>query len=989
MVKLIRRNMVTQNLYADRIFSHNPLALWALDDSISGTPTDISSISSVSSLFGIPATSYGETDFYGYYCSPSNSLSAILVDNSSTAMIYGATNSTTLKAGSGKPSVIIPGSGFLHNNGKYKTRTLEMWIRIANNVHYPRRIFGPVASTDGLYTNGPMLSIKIGSYLESYFVGEWERPMLLSLQYTETNFSLIINGEQVLSINIDASTLSFPTEANQDWLGFYHYSNDETTQIDCLAIFPYKVSLSDSKLHFVWGQAVESPEIKNTNYAGSPVIADYQMSKYANNYNYPGAGRWKNGILNNLIIDSNGQLSVPDYALPSVVFEDTSKLVSDWYDVQQGLANQSLTSTLADGTILNDNVFFQINPKTTDDEWGSQGYLYFDKLNLLSSGTEAFYGVFKYPAISGELNAEEILFKITNSSDQYFEAIVKYTSTSTAKVIYRFSDGNSTTTVDGQSITADTKFVAGVYIKDLSLSTTFSDRITSFFYNKASLKVYVGGQTNFTSTFTGYVYKVGFSDSLNLEGIKALFSDGLLKTYSSTLASFIASYTLISVNTFEVFSLDIAVKSSWQDYVPLKLLAKTITKSNGEKAYDLDFLQINMDYPLISNLSNALLKSYISFSNALTAVPGDNQSDRSVISASSTKIVSPNITDKYEITTNTIVYPPTGVSIDDALINIFLNFSIPGIVRNPIRLRSYQIAAQAFDETTLQGPIGTKINKDIYSYGNNPYTIYKNSTPYLYLTKHSGFKLLGSTFDGSRGLHIPINPEHISFYQVGMIQMFILKDTLFTTEPVEIFRIKSEDDLQNEIIIYATRSDASGYKATMSAKKNGVTFTDIAFYVNGVVNAPIKYNEWNVIEVSFTKTLTFGGAGYEASPPDLYIKLTGPFTYNNVSDYQVSQVNYRSRVTFTPWSNVYNATTDQKWNTVTVNQTKKWNEVYNLIIIPSGLGYEANNITRIYNSYFGNNRVSVESTSPSIIVDSAQYSVYSGVATSNKIIKPL
>jgi hypothetical protein len=97
-----------------------------------------------------------------------------------------------------KPSLIIPGEGFLGADGQYKEYTLEAWLRINSDSITKKRIIGPLGSDDGLYVEGPYLVLKVGTNFGSYYVGEWTRPMLTHIRVSENNSSLLINGEEVI-----------------------------------------------------------------------------------------------------------------------------------------------------------------------------------------------------------------------------------------------------------------------------------------------------------------------------------------------------------------------------------------------------------------------------------------------------------------------------------------------------------------------------------------------------------------------------------------------------------------------------------------------------------------------------------------------------------------------------------------------------------------------------------------------------------------------
>jgi hypothetical protein len=990
------------NLYADAIFTDHPTCLWALDETISlvSVPSISALNIAVSNTYGVKANAYGNTRFPGYYLSDSTE---VYVRNNGMPLVFGSSSVTNILPNadhSGEPSLIIPGFGFLNNDGRAKNLTLEVWIRVTSSTHYPRKIIGPITGTDGLYVNGPFLTLKVDDYVGSHYVGEWGRPMLVQIYYTGSGAGVILNGEQVISLTFDYKKIILASKtsvggADQDWIGFYAYSNVPIMQVDCVAIYPYKMSAQKAKLHYVKGQSVDSPETRNTSYSDVPIIFDYQFSKYANNYIYPGSGRWQNGIINNISTDNN-LLSVPNYSLPEIIFQQTStqepKTVDGWYDLQETLTGQSMTTTLVDGDLLDDEAFFSINPTesvitessdggtqtTTIESMWSNGYLVFNEFNVLSgNNVEAVYGVFKILTLPA---TKQVLFKIVNNLGQYFEASlldndISYVFGSSAGVIETFTSSNV--------VIANTKFVAGIDIKTIVSQSTSQD-LTGFFANRSSLKMYVGGTSTFENTFTGNIYKIGFCNQQNFAKISSKFSSG--KATNAELATFeshFASYTLIGSTTFGSFGLDIAVNSTWEDYVPLSLLGKNVVNdSSGNLDYRLDFIQHNIDYPNISNVTNAIVRSYVEFKEVATSIIDVSQTEKTSVNLSSpnTYIVAPDGSwqnKRYEVQNNTVIKLPTGGydDFEDLALTTYIEFFIPGIIRNPVSIRSLHISAQAL---TYEIPteIGTKLGKDIYSYGTdsgniayrpssiNTYTVYKNSTPYLYLSNYTGIKLLGTT-DGTRGIEIPINKNLNDVYKVNYVQMSMLSEIDFPNTAAEIFRVK---DSTKELIVKTVRVDANS--ATLSVTLNGSAYADADVFVDGIQNGTIYKNQWHMIGIQCDPLLTFDNFGTG------YIRITGPFLINNVSDYQIPADLIRDNQIYDTWNEyVVPADADNNWaNVLTVSATtQKWQDAYIDSIQQVGAVLSP---SQIYNTYLGNNRITSDEQNTKLSVYSDSYKVY-------------
>ena len=316
---------------------------------------------------GIEALAYGLEGASGYYLSRNNVLYA---KNSGLPLVYGAFNSTVIFPNINRPSLIVPGFGAMNESGKYKTFTVEFWAKIQSNSILPRRIFGPIASTDGIYVEGPFLKLKIGDVLGSHYVGSWDRPMLINIRLKSNRASLVINGDEVISLDLNESTLTYPekfdeSDNDQDWLGFYAYNDVPIVQLDCVGIYPYEVATVVSKRRWVYGQGVDVPNnIKGLNSANS-VFIDGSFSKSAKNYSYPRMGTWRNGVVENLTPQTQ-ELSLPDYVLPTISFNNQS--ISQWY------------FDLENAQELIGNKFIKLKPNSSWDD--TDGYMLFDSLNL-------------------------------------------------------------------------------------------------------------------------------------------------------------------------------------------------------------------------------------------------------------------------------------------------------------------------------------------------------------------------------------------------------------------------------------------------------------------------------------------------------------------------------------------------------------------------------------------------------------------------------
>ncbi len=141
---------------------------------------------------------------------------------------------------------------------------------------------------------------------------------------------------------------------------------------------------------------------------------------------------------------------------------------------------------------------------------------------------------------------------------------------------------------------------------------------------------------------------------------------------------------------------------------------------------------------------------------------------------------------KFEVVDNTLVYPNKSVDFNELAIVYHLEFNIRGILTKPITLRRLELASQAFNDNSFN-PVGTRFGVDLFPYtraglyydykSKNPFSIYKGSTPYLYLNRTSGIEIRGQ-YDPlkSRGIAIPINRTLSDNYRVSAMQVWMRSD---------------------------------------------------------------------------------------------------------------------------------------------------------------------------------------------------------------------
>lgn len=848
--------------------------------SLGATPTALPASTEISGT-GVLAQAYGLQGNPGYYLTDNNALVAV---NSGMPLVFGSNNSTEIKPNSNnKPSLILPGEGLFNETAQYQSRTFETWLSIQNNALTARKIFGPLQVDDGIYVEKHLMKLKIGNAIGSYSVGEWDRPMLLNLRITENRASLVLNGQEVISLELDIDSIVYQSSEN-DWVGFYAYDDVPNIRIEAPAIYPYEVPAIVSKRRFVFGQGVDFPtNIKGLNNSAITYI-DYSMANYTKNYSYPQLGLWSDGLGENIIKGTNS-LELPQYATPAVIFNN--KTEKEW--LQDSYDRNELSISLKPNNQWND----------------TQGYMYFEKFGFLRDDVRAFYGVFD--AI--ETTSFQTLFTLENSANGAVLSVYLENNFLNYKMV-----GLGQTGVDPfYSVpVSGSRVYAGL---DVIASKTV---VGSFFGNRQAISVYVGGNKNFTNTFTGSIQSVGFMTARNATKSESFDATTGLPLENNGLDSHIASYTLVPKIFLGFYSLDIATDSYWEGYIPLTYFGSFVKDLQGENYFDLDFLQFNIGYPKFNifsegsyDTSNVPVKTYVSFQYLKSGANANYFSFANTQSLSSTGVVRPGSewpNTKYEVLNDTVIYPPVGVAIGNVAIVIHIDIQSPSASEDNIAIKNMSLSSQALNENANR--IKTRFGSSIipyrraglyFDYKNvEPYSIYKQTSPHLYLTSGSGIRQRGSFNNHNRnGLSIPINSNQASFFKVDFFQMMLRFDeTGFPTSPVQIFEMQSKDEYIKFFLVADSNTNQRGQVYAID-DNTGTLKSGIVYYINGIpVKRPVlNLSQWTMLGILISPALDFESVTGA-------IRFTSPLLFNNISYYQTTELDEIQRFGYRKWTSV-------------------------------------------------------------------------------------
>ena len=982
-------------------------------------PNEISHIINASSSYTcLVADSYGLNDSYnGYYLLKDKEIYA---RNSGIPLVYGSKNSTKiLEAEDNNPSIILPGIGFLNESGKYNSYTLEAWIRLDNLSASPVKIIGPVFSDDGLYVEEGFISIRVGGkYIKSYFVGKWYRPMLVHFKYSEEYVYLYINGEEVISQAIEIDKVSLAENevngSSQDWIGVYGNDLINPFEIDCISIIPYSLPLEMAKRRFVYGQGVEDVEVSTSVFSSRKILFDYSNSVYASNIIYPDMNRWKDAFSTNLNTNSSF-LSAPNYELP--FFQSNNSLIT--YDIWKE-ANKEENINYPDNF-----KYFKIKPSTEIDPESYKTSLFFNNINVIDDRLRSVFGVFKSDLsvetqqpifVFGSNSSVESLrvvldpdlIKIDggNSSTEVFDDQIDYgqfdeisfsgtddfgSSAITEdndgfilKYIYKSYTGQETT-IYQELIDKSEYFVAGIDIREIQ--TRYNSIIGNFFSSTENISFTVGQYESYE--FLGNIYGVHFNNDFFFEkDIAQYFENGTMIQEESSnqvsleLLDYTANYSLIPLADQNIFNLDVGVSGYWEDIQPLSYFGKYIDMSDGSKKYDLDMIQFNIDSPN-SYENNSSVKSYITlkdFSNANTKQYSDYNN---IEELGDNKVIDFNYqtynNTKYEVANKTIVMTPRE-NFERYYLGIHLEIKVRGINQKSFILRRVELSSMSFNDSSPT-KIGSRNSEFIYPFSRekylfnykekNPITIYKDSSPYLYLTDDSGIHVNEYDTSYTRGVFIPINKNKVNEYNLGSFQAWIrYQENIFDDGIKKIMSVK----IPESSIEFYLFPEIDGKRATVKSYdyRTGKELKNVVYFQDGKkIDYPVIYpKRWTAIAMSFLDTLNF--SNYTGR-----IELYDKILFNNITTYTYStSISNISKTVFGKWFQVISSELESGVNNSWDTWSRPEGQINRNTWKDSSSTTQENQFTingeQIYNSQIG--------LSVSVTDDTSRLSLYSNGA---------
>jgi hypothetical protein len=307
-----------------------------------------------------------------------------------------------------------------------------------------------------------------------------------------------------------------------------------------------------------------------------------------------------------------------------------------------------------------------------------------------------------------------------------------------------------------------------------------------------------------------------------------------------------------------------------------------------------------------------------------------------------------------------IIYLPKNIDFNEIALVTHIEISVDSVSTNPVVIKKLQYASQSLHDSQ-PNTIGTRFGTDIYPYrktgvyydykGINPFSIYKGSSPYLYLTRNSGIQLRGA-YDPlvNRGIQIPLNETKTDNFKVIAMQFAMRYDQdFFSYAPTEIMQIESKNSL---IKLYLVANHPNGKRAKIYAinAKTGRIENGIAFYLNGklVKDPNITVKEWGMLGISFSNSLNLNN--YVGA-----IRITGPMLINTISHYKSTNLQEVQQVTNRQWFKVKSFGLDSfEWS--------YWDTsfIWNGVLVIASTSYYGVSPEDIYKTYIGTNKIIID-----------------------------
>lgn len=236
--------------YTDLILKDFPIAVYPLDETISGNTT--------TNCYSITDTSPSQNmkGQYVYNAGPK-------VINTGMPLVLGGEDASFLVPNSGNASLTIPRLNCFSSNSIYTDSTLEFWLKIEKSTTDEIKILGiddTGLNTFGLYVYKNYLLFKLDDEcFISAPVQTWNTQHHIAIIYSYSGISLMVDGIKYYPIIKKSVNLNF--QNNKNFL-FYGSADLGSVAIDAVAIYKYGLTEQNAKRHMVYALGFS--------FAGSP-----------------------------------------------------------------------------------------------------------------------------------------------------------------------------------------------------------------------------------------------------------------------------------------------------------------------------------------------------------------------------------------------------------------------------------------------------------------------------------------------------------------------------------------------------------------------------------------------------------------------------------------------------------------------------------------------------------------------------------------------
>jgi hypothetical protein len=378
------------------------------------------------------------------------------------------------------------------------------------------------------------------------------------------------------------------------------------------------------------------------------------------------------------------------------------------------------------------------------------------------------------------------------------------------------------------------------------------------------------------------------------------------------------------------------------------------------------------------DFSESSVRSFITFqkvSDGANRPINDFEYDQSLPSTNILDIpeYSNQFNTKFEIKDRSIVYPPKSIGIENTAVVLHLDVNVRGIITNPLNLRRLALSSKALSETSFN-EIGTRFGTPVYPYSKvgfyfdtkskNPYAIYKDSNPYLYLTKYSGIESMGNrSFDVERGLSMPVNIQQTPDFKVTAMQIWIkYSEDIFPQTGSPLFSLDTSGLTINFNVVTDQSAERGRIYATNASTRE--VYEDLIFYQNGieVINPYITKEQWVVIGVAFNTPVEV--SNYLGS-----LNMFQGAVFNDMSFYRATSLQEVQSITYRPWIRVktdpeIDPVDDLEWN-YWLNNVPSWDSVLKI----SELRIYGVSPETLFKAYTGTNREIVDDSQGLLVLD--------------------